>query len=127
MMTNPVSASPCLLSTGQAMSHCTPQTLTGPLFYFLDPPSTSCLFPTSLICFCFVVWFLVFQDRVSLYSPGCPVTHSVDHAGLGTQKSTCLCLSSAGIKGARHPALPSLGLFVCLLVGWLFFFFFYSA
>jgi hypothetical protein len=26
--------------------------------------------------------FLVFQDRVSLYSPGCPGTHFVDQAGL---------------------------------------------
>jgi hypothetical protein len=26
--------------------------------------------------------FLVFQDRVSLCSPGCPGTHSVDQAGL---------------------------------------------
>jgi hypothetical protein len=24
----------------------------------------------------------VFQDRVSLFSPGCPETHSVDQAGL---------------------------------------------
>jgi hypothetical protein len=30
--------------------------------------------------FCFV--FLIFRDRVSLYSPGCPGTHSVDQAGL---------------------------------------------
>jgi hypothetical protein len=29
------------------------------------------------------VWFgLVFRDRVSLYSPGCPGAHSVDQAGL---------------------------------------------
>jgi hypothetical protein len=26
--------------------------------------------------------FLFFQDRVSLCSPGCPGTHSVDQAGL---------------------------------------------
>jgi len=30
-----------------------------------------------------LVWFgLVFQDRICLYSPGCPGTHSVDQAGL---------------------------------------------
>jgi hypothetical protein len=29
-----------------------------------------------------VVLFLFFRDRVSLYSPGCPVTHSVGQAGL---------------------------------------------
>jgi hypothetical protein len=30
----------------------------------------------------FGFWYLVFGDRVSLYSPGCPGTHSVDQAGL---------------------------------------------
>jgi hypothetical protein len=32
--------------------------------------------------FFFGFWFLVFRDRVSLYSPGCLGTHSVDQAGL---------------------------------------------
>jgi hypothetical protein len=31
---------------------------------------------TFFVCFCF------FQDRVSLCSPGCPGTHSIDQAGL---------------------------------------------
>jgi hypothetical protein len=30
----------------------------------------------------FFFFFLVFRDRVSLYSPGCPGTHSVDQTGL---------------------------------------------
>jgi hypothetical protein len=30
----------------------------------------------------FFFFFLVFQDRVFLYSPGCPGTHSVDQVGL---------------------------------------------
>jgi hypothetical protein len=30
----------------------------------------------------FFFLFLVFRDRVSLYSPGCPGTHFVDQAGL---------------------------------------------
>jgi hypothetical protein len=30
----------------------------------------------------YIFWFLVFQDRVCLYSPGCPGTHFVDQAGL---------------------------------------------
>ena len=35
------------------------------------------------ILFCFVLfYFLVFRDRVSLCSSGCPGTHSVDQAGL---------------------------------------------
>jgi hypothetical protein len=32
--------------------------------------------------FFFFVFVFVFQDRVSLYSPGCPGTHFVDQAGL---------------------------------------------
>jgi hypothetical protein len=37
--------------------------------------------------FIFLVWFglvfcFIFRDRISLYSPGCPGTHSVDQAGL---------------------------------------------
>jgi hypothetical protein len=36
-----------------------------------------------VIGFCLFVWFgLVFRDRVSLCSPDCPGTHSVDQAGL---------------------------------------------
>ena len=46
--------------------------------------------------FCFVCLFVVFQDRVSLYSPGCRGTHSVDQAGPPTQRFTCLCLPSVG-------------------------------
>jgi hypothetical protein len=34
------------------------------------------------VLFCFVLFCFVFQDRVSLYSLGCPGTHSVDQAGL---------------------------------------------
>ena len=44
-----------------------------------------------------LVDFFFFRDRVSLCSPGCPQT----------QKSACLCLPSARIKGVQHhrPAL----------------------
>ena len=57
-----------------------------------------------LLFVCFLVLFF-FRDRVSLYHPGCPGTHSVDQAGLDrTQKSACLCLPSAGIKGVCHHA-----------------------
>jgi hypothetical protein len=42
----------------------------------------------------FLFLFFVFRDRVSPCSPGC----------LQTQKSACLCLPSAGIKGMRHHA-----------------------
>jgi hypothetical protein len=36
----------------------------------------------SSFFFLFCLFVLVFQDRVSLYSPGCPGTHFVDQAGL---------------------------------------------
>jgi hypothetical protein len=35
---------------------------------------------TLTFSFSFFFFFLVFQDRVSLCSPGCPGTHSVDQA-----------------------------------------------
>jgi hypothetical protein len=51
-------------------------------------------------CFVFVfVFVLFFRDRVSLCGP---TTHSVDQAGLETQKSTCLCFPSARKKGVCH-------------------------
>ena len=45
-----------------------------------------------------------FQDRVSLCnSPGCPGTLFVGKAGLKlTERSACLCLWSASIKGMHH-------------------------
>jgi hypothetical protein len=59
------------------------------------------------VCFCFF-------ETVSLYSPGCPGTHSVDQTGLelrnppasasqvlGSQVCTHFC-THAGIKGVRH-------------------------
>jgi hypothetical protein len=51
--------------------------------------------------FLFVCLF-VFRDRVSLYSPGCPGTHFCRPGWPRTQKSVCLCLQSAGIKGVHH-------------------------
>jgi hypothetical protein len=42
----------------------------------------SFLFFSSFFFFFFGFWFLVFRDRVSLCSPGCPGTHSLDQAGL---------------------------------------------
>ena len=47
-----------------------------PIFFLFVLFCIVCLF----VCFAFL--FFVFGDRVSLYSPGCPGTHSVDQAGL---------------------------------------------
>jgi hypothetical protein len=49
-----------------------------------------------------VVLFFVFQDRVSLYSPGCPRTHSVDQAGLELRNPP---VSASQVLGLKH-ALP---------------------
>lgn len=59
----------------------------------------------GFVClFCFVSF--CFQVKVSLCSLVCPGTHSVDQAGLSTQRSACLFLPSAEIKGMchHHPA-----------------------
>jgi hypothetical protein len=45
---------------------------------------------------------LVFWDSVSLCSPGCPGTHTVDQAGLELRNLPAS--ASSGIKGARHHA-----------------------
>ncbi|EDL38424.1 mCG148344 [Mus musculus] len=47
-------------------------------------------------------WFLfvcfVFQDRVSLYSPGCPGTHFVDQAGLELRNPPASASQVLGLK-----------------------------
>jgi hypothetical protein len=53
--------------------------------------------------FFFFFWFWFFETGF-LCSLGCPGTHSVDQWPR-TQKSTCLCLPSAGIKGVGHHCL----------------------
>ena len=52
--------------------------------------------------------FLVFQDRVSLYSPGCPGTHFVDQAGLELRNPPAPAFRVLGLKGLRHHAQRSL-------------------
>jgi hypothetical protein len=55
-----------------------------------------CLFG---FCFCF------FQDRVSLCSPGCPGTNSVDQAGLELRNLPASASQVLGLKAV--PPLPS--------------------
>jgi hypothetical protein len=47
------------------------------------------------LLFCFV---LVFGDRVSLYSPGCPGTHSVDQVGLELRNPPASASRVLGLK-----------------------------
>jgi hypothetical protein len=46
----------------------------------------------------FGFFFLFFQDRVSLYSPGCPGTHSVDQAGLELRNPPASASQVLGLK-----------------------------
>jgi hypothetical protein len=47
-----------------------------------------------LLVFC----FFCFQDRVSLYNPGCPGTHSVDQAGLELRNLPASASRVLGLK-----------------------------
>jgi hypothetical protein len=60
--------------------------------------------------FLFFCFFLGGGCRVSLYSSGCRPGWP------RTQKSACLCLPSAGIKGVRHYAWPSCSFLIPLEV-----------
>jgi hypothetical protein len=56
---------------------------------------------TSLGFFCLLVFafcFLCFQDRVSLYSSGCPGTHSIDQAGLELRNLPASASQVLGLK-----------------------------
>jgi hypothetical protein len=68
---------------------------------------------------------LVFRDRVSLYSPGCPGTHFVDQAGLELRNLPASASQVLGLKACTTtPGLFSgFGLF-CFLHLFAFFCFF---
>jgi hypothetical protein len=52
-----------------------------------------------VIVFCFVFcFFLFFQDRVSLYSPGCLGAHFVDQAGLELRNPPASASQVLGLK-----------------------------
>jgi hypothetical protein len=62
----------------------------------------------------FVFSFLVFQDRVSLCSPGCPGTHSVNQAVLELRNPPASASQVLGLKACAttarlEPVLKSLG------------------
>jgi hypothetical protein len=48
--------------------------------------------------------FLVFWERVSLYSPGCPGTHSVDQAGLELRNLPASASQVLGLKACATTA-----------------------
>jgi hypothetical protein len=48
---------------------------------------------------------LIFRDRVSLYSPGCPGTHSVDQAGLELRNLPASASQVLGLKACAKSYL----------------------
>jgi hypothetical protein len=48
--------------------------------------------------FIYLFIYLVFRDRVSLYSPGCPGTHFVDQAGLELRNLPASASRVLGLK-----------------------------
>jgi hypothetical protein len=55
------------------------------------------------------MWLLLFffLDRVSLYSPGCLGTHSVDQAGLKLRNPPAFAFQVMGLKACATTARPS--------------------
>ena len=58
----------------------------------------------KVISFIIFFSFLVFRDRVSLCSPGCPRTHSVDRAGLELRNPPASASQVLGLKACPTPA-----------------------
>jgi hypothetical protein len=79
-----------------------------------EAQSQSWMLYVTMFFFCFLVFFfffvlflvLVFRDRVSLYSPGCPGTHFVDQAGLELRDPPASASRVLGLKAcATTPPL----------------------
>jgi hypothetical protein len=71
----------------------------------------TCLASLGLLFFIFF-YFLFFRDRVSLCSPGCLGTHSVDQAGLELRNSPA---SASQVLGLKAVVLFLLFLFLFVL------------
>jgi hypothetical protein len=56
------------------------------------------------LVFCFWFFGLVFQDSISLYSPGCPGTHSVDQASLELRNPPTSASQVLGLKACTTTA-----------------------
>jgi hypothetical protein len=75
---------------GDTLSHCIQGTINyHPMLVmgshcFTEAPPTALRTADVIVIFCLFGWLVgwFFEDRVSLYSSGCPGTHFVDQAGL---------------------------------------------
>jgi hypothetical protein len=66
---------------------------------YIEPSKCFCLFVFFVFCL-----FLFFWDRVSLYNPGCPGTHSVDQAGLKLRNPSVSASQVLGLKACTTTA-----------------------
>jgi hypothetical protein len=64
---------------------------------------------STLKCWNFF-FFLVFQDRVSLCSPSCPGTHSVEQAGLELRNPPASASQVLGLKACTTTARQNAGI-----------------
>jgi hypothetical protein len=63
--------------------------------------------------FCLFVCFLFFANWVSLCSPGCPGTHSVDQAGLKLRNLPASASRVLGLKACATTALRLVSFIDC--------------
>jgi hypothetical protein len=75
-------------------------------FFFLVTYVLVRLLDFSLSLFLGVGWGWWFQDRVSLCSPGCPGTHSVDQVGLQLRNPPASASQVLGLKACVITAWP---------------------
>jgi hypothetical protein len=59
---------------------------------------------------------IVFRDRVSLYSPGCPGTHSVDQAGLELRNPPASASQVLGLKACATIAQLILYIIIIIII-----------
>jgi hypothetical protein len=90
----------CLLRQSSTESWLSWNLLLGPGWSWARQRSSrsSCLCLPTLARFLFVFFFLVFRDRVSQCSSGCPRTHSVDQAGLELRNPPASASQVLGLK-----------------------------
>jgi hypothetical protein len=70
-------------------------------------PGAAIISRLSIFTLFFFFFLLVFRDRVSLYSPGSPGTHSVDQAGLELRNLPASASRVLGLKACATTALNS--------------------
>jgi hypothetical protein len=68
--------------------------------------NSMCLYVFVCVCVCVCV-YVCFRDKVSLCSPGCPETHSVDQAGLKLRNLPASASHVLGLKACTTTARPA--------------------